>query len=166
MSQTAERRSVSDRLNHEKIASSPAVADPADTNADSQTTDSEMDQEIESYRRRRPNTPPPVITTPTKVSGTRFEKLNVPAANAGLSSSSANRWPNEATQPVAPARSAQSDRSAQPRNETTRKPSAPANQAPRAPITARGLGSFVKVAKNNNAGDTPENDDAPRDSTQ
>lgn len=92
---------------------------------------------------------PQIITTPTKVSGTRFEKLNVPAANAGLGSAT-NRWPTEASRPVSGASHGQSNASPQPSNSSrsssndSKSPPDVSSQSSQSPLTARGLGAFVK----------------------
>ena len=101
-----------------------------------------------SDRQRRSNEPT-IVTTPAKVSGTRFEKLNVPAANAGLGSAT-NRWPAEATRPVAPAqptaafqpsRDSRSDASA-----SSASSSGNSSATMSSPQMARGLSAFLKKA--------------------
>jgi len=110
-------------------------------------------------RQRRSNEPT-IITTPTKVSGTRFEKLNVPAANAGLSSAT-NRWPAEASRPAAEtqqvaqkARPTSDSRSA---SQDSRPASANSSQSTLSPQIARGLSAFVKKATG--TGDATESTD-------
>jgi hypothetical protein len=103
-------------------------------------------------RRRRPSPPPAVVTTPAKVSGGRFEKLNLPPANAGLSASSANRWPADAIRPATPATTPQ------PRTVALANATAPVDtdkSATPVPVTARGLGAFVKLAKPSGAEESP-----------
>lgn len=103
--------------------------------------DESDEQEFATIRKRRPSPPPPVITTPAKVSSGRFEKLNLPPANAGLGASSANRWPAESARPVAAIRVQQP--SAGPLASST-----PVQTAAAPPVvSARGLGAFVKVAR-------------------
>ena len=87
-----------------KVTASARIA-----NTDVEADESE-EQEYAPVRNRRPGpqstgpqstgSQPPVITTPAKVSSGRFEKLNLPPANAGLGALSANRWPAEAARPV------------------------------------------------------------------
>lgn len=107
--------------------------------------DASDEQENQSSHRRRPSPPPQVVTTPRKVSSGRFEKLNSPAATAGLGSST-NRWPAEATRPVTAVRAPQA---AVPR--TNPSATVEAAKSTPTPITARGLGAFVKLAKPNPA---------------
>ena len=114
--------------------------------------DESEEQEYAPVRSRRPSRQttsplPPVITTPAKVSSGRFEKLNLPLANAGLGASSANRWPAEVARPVATVRPQQP--SPTPQADST--PAQAEQEVAPAPMAARGLGAFVKLAKPNTA---------------
>jgi hypothetical protein len=117
------------------------TAAPAEKAADFETDESD-DQDFEPFRKRRASPPPPVITSPAKVSGGRFEKLNLPPANAGLGTS-ASRWPVEAAQPVATVRAQQPTAIPQAASIAVQV----ANADSPSPPTARGLAAFVKVAR-------------------
>ena len=115
-----------------------------------QTASNQSDSDESYSRKRRPIQPPAPVVTPTKVSSGRFEKLNTSAATIGIGAT--NRWPVEASQPVAPVRAVQNTES-----QTKRES---AKRAPAAPMTGRGLGAFVKTAKP--SADSPA--DSPSDS--
>ena len=127
---------------------------PVDNTASEFESDESLEREFTSSRKRRPSPPPPVVITPAKVSSGRFEKLNLPPANAGLGASAANRWPTEAAHPI----TARAPQSVAPRVDSS--PTQPARTAAPAPTTARGLGAFVKVAKPTVATDSPAMDTA------
>ena len=128
---------------------SPAPVDNAESEFES---DESLEREFTPSRKRRPSPPPPVVITPAKVSNGRFEKLNLPPANAGLGASAANRWPTEAARPI----TARAPQSVAPRADSSTAQSA-RSVAP-APVTARGLGAFVKVAKPTEATESPAMD--------
>lgn len=128
---------------------SPAPVDNAESEFES---DESLERESTPSRKRRPSPPPPVVITPAKVSSGRFEKLNLPPANAGLGASAANRWPTEAASPI----TARAPQSVAPRADSSTAQSA-RSVAP-APVTARGLGAFVKVAKPTEATESPAMD--------
>ncbi len=130
---------------------SPAPVDNTESEFES---DESLEREFTSSRKRRPSPPPPVVITPAKVSSGRFEKLNLPPANAGLGASAANRWPTEAAHPI----TARAPQSVAPRADSS--PAQPTRTVDPAPTTARGLGAFVKVAKPTVATESPAMDTA------
>ncbi len=130
---------------------SPAPVDNTESEFES---DESLEREFTSSRKRRPSPPPPVVITPAKVSSGRFEKLNLPPANAGLGASAANRWPTEAAHPI----TARAPQSVAPRADSS--PAQPVRTVAPAPTTARGLGAFVKVAKPTVATESPAMDTA------
>jgi hypothetical protein len=147
---SAERKATAPAAQPAKAIFEPLRKVPASAPQDVATDEAEGDEESDfvPQRKRRPSPPPIVVTTPTKVSGGRFEKLNVPPANAGLNASSANRWPAEAARPATPVRAPQPNMA--PQAITTSTVETGKSAAP-APITGRGLGAFVKLAKPSNA---------------
>ncbi len=139
-----------------KVTETKASAADANNEFDATDGDSELRdaQDAAMVRKRRSPPPPVIVTTPTKVSSGRFEKLNVPAASAGVGAN-ASRWPAEAARPAAPVRVAHVDedpelKSAAPKSSMAQSfaaQSAATRSTPPAPVTGRGLGAFVKVNK-------------------
>ena len=132
---------------------SPARVENVDSDFEA---DKSLEQEFAPNRKRRSSTPPPVITTPAKVSSGRFEKLNVPPANAGLGAATASRWPSEAARPLAPTQAPQPMVSSRAESTTAEA----ARTVTPAPVTARGLAAFVKVAKTTETTDSATDDSA------
>lgn len=148
-STAAERKAAAPVAQPAKAIFEPLRKVTASAKIEANDTDFESEegeeQDFAPTRGRRPAPPAPVITTPTKVTGGRFEKLNVPAANAGMNASSANRWPSEAVRPPATVRAPQ--QSAESRANSIPKLAQADSETAAGPITARGLGAFLKTAK-------------------